>query len=134
MRSVARSLGRYGITANSVAIALTATPAVERTLNGDPERLKRQLEKYIIRRPGRPDDIANMVQFLASDASPIARYTPKGADPDSVIDVRAVFQQGHRDLAVDALPPVLLPRKGRSSHSSYSVSSPLNVLTREGRT
>jgi 3-oxoacyl-[acyl-carrier protein] reductase len=69
MRSCARSLGRYGITANSVAIALTATPAVERTLNGDPERLKRTLEKYIVRRPGRPDDIANMVQFLASDAS-----------------------------------------------------------------
>ena len=70
MRSVARSLGRYQITANSVAIALTATPAVERTLKGDPERLKRTLEKYVIRRPGRPDDIANMVLFLASDASP----------------------------------------------------------------
>jgi 3-oxoacyl-[acyl-carrier protein] reductase len=68
-RSVARTLGRYGITANNVAIALTATPAVERTLNGDPERLKRTLEKYIVRRPGRPDDIANMVLFLASDAS-----------------------------------------------------------------
>jgi phenol 2-monooxygenase len=25
----------------------------------------------------------------------------------------AVFQQGHRDLAVGELPPVLLPRKGR---------------------
>jgi phenol 2-monooxygenase (NADPH) len=24
-----------------------------------------------------------------------------------------VFQQGHRDLAVEALPPALLPRKGR---------------------
>ena len=69
MRSVARTLGRYQITANSVAIALTATPAVERTLQGDPERLKRQMEKYIIRRPGRPDDVANMVLFLASDAS-----------------------------------------------------------------
>lgn len=68
-RSVARTLGRYEITANAVAIALTATPAVERTLQGDPERLKRQMEKYIIRRPGRPDDIANMVLFLASDAS-----------------------------------------------------------------
>jgi phenol 2-monooxygenase (NADPH) len=51
--------------------------------------------------------------FLASDRSPIARYTPAGADPDSVIDVRAVFQQGHRDLPVETLPPVLLPRKGR---------------------
>jgi len=70
MRSVARTLGRYQITANCVAIALTATPAVERTLQGDPERLKRQMEKYIIRRPGRPDDVANMVLFLASDASP----------------------------------------------------------------
>lgn len=69
MRSVARSLGRYQITANNVAIALTETPAVERTLKGDPERLKRTLEKYIVRRPGRPDDIANMVLFLASDAS-----------------------------------------------------------------
>jgi len=69
MRSVARTLGRYQITANSVAIALTATPAVERTLKGDPERLKRQMERYIIRRPGQPDDVANMVLFLASDAS-----------------------------------------------------------------
>jgi 2-hydroxycyclohexanecarboxyl-CoA dehydrogenase len=69
MRSVARSLGRHQITANCVAIALTATPAVERTLKGDPERLKRQMERYIIRRPGRPDDVANMALFLASDAS-----------------------------------------------------------------
>lgn len=68
-RSCARTLGRFGITANSVAIALTATPAVEARLKGDPETLKRTLEKYVIRRPGRPDDIANMVLFLASDAS-----------------------------------------------------------------
>ena len=50
---------------------------------------------------------------------PIARFTPAGADPDSVIDVRAVFQQGHRELAVDALPPVLLPRKGRFGLIDY---------------
>ena len=71
MRSVARTLGRNGVTANCVAIALTDTPAVQRTLQGDPERLKRQMEKYIIRRPGQPTDIANMVLFLASDE---ARY------------------------------------------------------------
>jgi 3-oxoacyl-[acyl-carrier protein] reductase len=70
MRSVARTLGRYEITANSIAIALTETPAVRRRLEGDPEVLKRTLEKYIIRRPGQPSDIANMALFLASDASP----------------------------------------------------------------
>jgi 2-hydroxycyclohexanecarboxyl-CoA dehydrogenase len=35
----------------------------------DPERMKRQFERYIIRRPGEPTDIANMALFLASDAS-----------------------------------------------------------------
>jgi phenol 2-monooxygenase (NADPH) len=54
----------------------------------------------------------DLCAFLASDASPIKRFTPAGADPDSVIDVRAIFQQGHRDLAVDTMPSVLLPRKG----------------------
>jgi phenol 2-monooxygenase (NADPH) len=49
----------------------------------------------------------------------LARFTPAGADPDAVIDVRAVFQQGHRELAVDRLPPVLLPRKGRFGLIDY---------------
>ncbi|MGE3289068.1 MAG: FAD-binding monooxygenase [Pseudonocardia sp.] len=56
--------------------------------------------------------IRELCDFLESDASPIRRYTPAGADPDSVIDVRAIFQQSHRELSVDAMPPILLPRKG----------------------
>ncbi len=60
-----------------------------------------------------------LCEFLASDASPITRFTPKDADPDSVIDVRAVFQQGHRDLAVDRMPSVLLPRKGKFGLVDY---------------
>jgi phenol 2-monooxygenase len=57
--------------------------------------------------------------FLASDASPLTRFTPACVDPDAVIDVRAVFQQGHRELAVDSLPSVLLPRKGRLGLIDY---------------
>jgi phenol 2-monooxygenase len=64
--------------------------------------------------PAGPDSRARaLCDFLASDKSPLVRCTPAGADPDAVIDVRAVFQQGHRELAVESLPPVLRPRKGR---------------------
>ncbi|GAA4920511.1 phenol 2-monooxygenase [Actinomycetospora succinea] len=42
----------------------------------------------------------------------VPRFTPSGADPDTVIDVRAVLPQGHREVEVGDLPPVLRPRKG----------------------
>jgi phenol 2-monooxygenase len=60
-----------------------------------------------------------LCESLDSDASPIRRYTPAGADPDSVIDVRAIFQQHHRDLAVEKMPRVLLPRKGKFGLVDY---------------
>lgn len=61
-----------------------------------------------------------LAQFLAgSPDSPVQRFTPPGADIDSVIDVRSVFQQGHRDLKVEELPSILLPRKGRFGMIDY---------------
>jgi phenol 2-monooxygenase len=51
--------------------------------------------------------------------SPVRRYTPDGADIDSVIDVRAIFQQAHRELAMGAMPAFLLPRKGRYGLCDY---------------
>ena len=58
--------------------------------------------------------------FLAdANESPVRKYTPRDADIDSVIDVRAVFQQGHRELAIEATPPFLLPRKGRYGLRDY---------------
>ncbi len=57
--------------------------------------------------------LRELAAFLAdSPKSPLRRFTPMGADIDSVIDVRAIFQQGHRDLKVQDLPSALLPRKG----------------------
>ena len=60
-----------------------------------------------------------LCEFLESDASPVRRFTPAGAEPDSVIDVRAIFQQDHHDLAVDRMPSVLLPRKGKFGLIDY---------------
>ena len=64
--------------------------------------------------------IAELCDFLAeSPGSPIARHTSAGADPDAVFDVRAVFQQGHRELAVEDVPAFLFPRKGRLGLIDY---------------
>lgn len=61
-----------------------------------------------------------LANFLAdSPDSPIRRFTPPGADIDTVIDVRAVFQQYHRDIEVGGLPAIALPRKGRFGLIDY---------------
>ena len=54
-----------------------------------------------------------MDHLAQSERSPVRRFTPDGADIDSVIDVRGIFQQGHRELRVEDLPAMLMPRKGR---------------------
>ncbi|SFU98916.1 FAD-binding monooxygenase [Bradyrhizobium arachidis] len=64
--------------------------------------------------------IRALCNFLAeSQKSPIRRYTPRSGDIDSVIDLRAVFQQDHRELAIEAMPPMLLPSKGRYGLYDY---------------
>ena len=61
-----------------------------------------------------------LCDFLAeAPGSPVRKFTPAGADIDSVIDVRAVFQQGHRALGLEDMPALLLPRKGRYGLIDY---------------
>jgi 2-polyprenyl-6-methoxyphenol hydroxylase-like FAD-dependent oxidoreductase len=57
--------------------------------------------------------------LVGAPASPVTKYTPAAEDIDSVIDVRAIFQQGHRELALEAMPSFLLPRKGRYGLCDY---------------
>jgi phenol 2-monooxygenase len=72
--------------------------------------------------------LRKLANFLVgSETSPIRRFTPKGAGIDSVIDVRAVFQQGHRDLKVEELPSILLPRKGRFGLIDYEKAYTLDL-------
>jgi len=65
-------------------------------------------------------NIAGLCAYLADDAaSPVVRYTRAGTNIDSIIDVRAVFQAANRDMMLDALPYLLLPRKGRYGLVDY---------------
>jgi 3-oxoacyl-[acyl-carrier protein] reductase len=69
-RSVAREVGRHGITVNNISLATIRTPATVAEDEGpddpdDPEMRKR-LRGYIIRRRGEPEDVASMVTYLAS--------------------------------------------------------------------
>ncbi len=58
------------------------------------------------------------IDFLANDASsPVQKYTPKGADVDSVFDTYAVFQQ--QDLSVHDLHDYLWPAKGKYGLRDY---------------
>lgn len=62
---------------------------------------------------------ALMDHLVQSDGAPVRRFTPDAADIDSVIDVRGIFQLGHRDLKVAELPAMLLPRKGQFGLTDY---------------
>jgi phenol 2-monooxygenase/3-hydroxybenzoate 4-monooxygenase len=61
-----------------------------------------------------------LCRFLeTSPESPVRKYTGPGQDPDAVFDLRAVFQQPHRELAIESMPALLLPRKGRHGLRDY---------------
>lgn len=64
--------------------------------------------------------IRRLCNFLQDDqSSPVLRHTAAGEDIDAVIDLRAVFQQNHRDLALERMPSLLLPAKGRYGLRDY---------------
>jgi phenol 2-monooxygenase len=49
----------------------------------------------------------------------VARSTPMGADVDSVIDIRAILQQGHASLNINDMPSIVWPQKGRLGLRDY---------------
>jgi 3-oxoacyl-[acyl-carrier protein] reductase len=68
IRSVAREVGRHGITAN--CIALGSINQTERPAEVEEEQLATLIRRYPIRRRGLPSDVANLTLFLASDLAP----------------------------------------------------------------
>lgn len=63
-KSMARELGSRGITVNAVAPGLIETEMTENLPDSVKEAMKEQI---ILKRPGKPEEVANAVVFLASD-------------------------------------------------------------------
>jgi len=67
-RTLAKEGGPYGITANAIAPGIIATEPVARQIAGHEDAYEATIP---LRRLGRPEDVANVVLFLAS---PLASY------------------------------------------------------------
>jgi NAD(P)-dependent dehydrogenase (short-subunit alcohol dehydrogenase family) len=75
-RVAALEYGRYNIRVNCICPGSIDTPMVERITGGrgmTPEAIKRS---SVFSRVGKPEEIANMALFLASDESPFATGAP----------------------------------------------------------
>lgn len=71
VRAIAKETGRYGITSNAIALSAILPPMEEEKARAfeESDQAKRQVSRYVIRRFGRPNDVAGMATFLCSDAA-----------------------------------------------------------------
>jgi NAD(P)-dependent dehydrogenase (short-subunit alcohol dehydrogenase family) len=67
-RHLASEYGRFNIRVNSICPGLIDTPLVK-DLTGNPEKMKTIQQDIALHRVGKPEEVANVVLFLASDES-----------------------------------------------------------------
>jgi phenol 2-monooxygenase len=81
--------------------------------------------------------LRGVCEYLKNAPASILRLTtPQSADLDSVLDIRAVLQQSHRDVQWEDLPEILIPRKGRYGLIDYekifTVDSQVDIFEARG--
>ncbi len=69
VRSLAIEWGPLGVTVNAVGPGIIRTPLTQRYIDEHPERAKATVDNTPLRRLGEPEDVADVVLFLASDAA-----------------------------------------------------------------
>ena len=103
---------------------------VTRLADGKPMQLGHCLKAdgrwrmFLFADPASPTSASSKLRALCdhlaeSQHAPVLRYLPAGADIDTVIDVRAIFQQPHREVSFSDIPGLLRPRKGRFGLVDY---------------
>ncbi|MFH5822875.1 FAD-binding monooxygenase [Georgenia sp. AZ-5] len=63
--------------------------------------------------PGEASALTEWAEWMAgSPDSPVLAHTPEGADLDSILDVKVIYQQKHVDVDITKVPELFLPRSG----------------------
>ena len=84
-KSLARELGRYGITVNAVAPGLTLSQGVISRGVTTPEQMEAQIRSRAIPRDEQPEDLVGAVSFLASDDAAFVTGQTLAVDGGSVM-------------------------------------------------
>ncbi|KAI5202529.1 hypothetical protein AUEXF2481DRAFT_63083 [Aureobasidium subglaciale EXF-2481] len=67
-----------------------------------------------------PASASSSFQIACKSLSELVdKFTPSGADVDSVIDVRAILQQGHASLNINDMPSIVWPQMGKYGLRDY---------------
>jgi NAD(P)-dependent dehydrogenase (short-subunit alcohol dehydrogenase family) len=69
VRSLAIEWGPRGVTVNAVGPGIIETPLIRAYMDQYPERVKAAIDNTPLRRIGMPEEVADVVVFLASDAA-----------------------------------------------------------------
>ena len=65
-KAVAKELGPYGVTVNAVAPGLIETPMLKKSRDRD-KIIDMAMAEIVLKQVGQPEDLANLIVFLASD-------------------------------------------------------------------
>lgn len=70
--------------------------------------------------PGAASATTSLAEWLReSPDSPIVKYTPAGADIDSLFDVKVVYQQDYTEFDITDAPKIFLPNNGKFGLMDY---------------
>lgn len=79
-KAAAAEYGRHGIRINAVCPGVINTPMMERAFEADPRRRARMERAHLLKRVGEPQEIADAVLWLCSDAASFVTGHPMAVD------------------------------------------------------
>lgn len=79
-KAAAAEYGRHKIRVNAVCPGVISTPMMERAFAADPRRQPQVERLHLLKRVGTPEEIANAVLFLCSDAASFVTGHPMAVD------------------------------------------------------